>query len=60
MVLLDIAALSVAMSQSSLAQNVNISLTKTAMDTAKQKAEQLIDAIQAPHPVSGHHIDLKG
>ncbi|QHZ47240.1 MULTISPECIES: YjfB family protein [Bacillus] len=57
---MDIAALSMAMSQSALAQNVHISMTKTAMDTAEQSAEQLIDMVQAPHPVSGHHIDLKG
>ncbi|WP_420921372.1 YjfB family protein [Bacillus sonorensis] len=60
MVELDIAVLSMAMSQSALAQNVNISLTKTALDTAQQNAEQLIDMVKAPHPVSGHHIDMKG
>ncbi|WP_412677706.1 YjfB family protein [Bacillus swezeyi] len=60
MVTLDIAALSVALSQSALAQNVHMSLTKTALDTAEQSAGQLIDMMQAPHPVSGHNIDLKG
>ncbi|NPC93063.1 YjfB family protein [Bacillus sp. WMMC1349] len=56
---MDIAVLSMAMSQAALAQNVQVSLTKTALDVGKQSAEQLIDMVKAPHPVSGHHIDLK-
>ncbi|AAU41100.1 MAG: YjfB family protein [Bacillus sp. (in: Bacteria)] len=59
-VMLDIAVLSMAMSQAALYQNVQMSLTKTALDTAEQSAQQLVDMVQAPHPVSGHHIDLKG
>lgn len=39
-VMLDIAVLSMAMSQAALYQNVQMSLTKTALDTAEQSAQQ--------------------
>lgn len=45
--MLDIAVLSMAMSQAALYQNVQMSLTKTALDTAEQSAQQLVDMVQA-------------
>lgn len=56
---LDIAALSVNMSQSSLGQSVSLALTKMSMDSAQQNAVQMIDMLQAPHPTLGNSIDLK-
>nr|MDH3154167.1 YjfB family protein [Bacillus licheniformis] len=38
--MLDIAVLSMAMSQAALYQNVQMSLTKTALDTAEQSAQR--------------------
>lgn len=54
---MDIPALSVAMHQASLAQNVNIALTKKMLDTAQQNADQTLKLIQ--HPTLGQTIDLK-
>jgi len=39
---LDIAAISINMNQSALQQNVSIALTKKAMETAQQSANQMI------------------
>ncbi|WP_084552379.1 YjfB family protein [Bacillus cihuensis] len=57
---MDIAALSIGMSQASLSQNVGIALTKKVMDSSQQNAVQMVEMLQAPHPNLGHSIDLKG
>jgi hypothetical protein len=62
---MDIAALSTALANVSLRQDVNMALMTNVMDTAKQNNDQMIDMIkiaapQAPHPTLGHSIDLKG
>lgn len=57
---MDIAALSMGMSQSSLAQSVSIALTKKVMDTAQENSVQMLKMLQAPHPTLGNSIDLKG
>ncbi|UVB76747.1 YjfB family protein [Bacillus subtilis] len=54
---MDIPALSVAMHQASLAQNVTIALTKKMLDTAQQNADQILKMIQ--HPTLGQTIDVK-
>ena len=54
---MDIPALSVAMHQASLAQNVNIALTKKMLDTVQQNADQTLKMIQ--HPTLGQTIDVK-
>ncbi|MEC1406095.1 YjfB family protein [Bacillus halotolerans] len=54
---MDIPALSVAMNQANLAQNVDIALTKKMLDTAQQNADQTLKLIQ--HPTLGQKIDLK-
>lgn len=58
--LLDIAALSTSLQQSSLSQNISIAVTKMSLDNAQQNASQMMDMLQAPHPTLGHVIDLKG
>ncbi|MBP0723695.1 YjfB family protein [Bacillus sp. RG28] len=56
---MDIAAISINMNQSTLQQNVSIALTKKAMETAQQSANQMIQMLQAPHPTLGNTIDLQ-
>ncbi|MBS4172174.1 YjfB family protein [Bacillus sp. FJAT-49736] len=56
---MDIAALSIGLSQASLGQSVEIALTKKAMDTAQQNSVQMIKMLEAPHPNLGNTIDLK-
>lgn len=60
---MDIAALSVGLHQIQLQQSVGISLTRKAMDTAQIQSQEMINMIQqsavpAPHPTSGHKIDV--
>ncbi|WP_435367802.1 YjfB family protein [Priestia koreensis] len=61
---MDIAALSVNMHQTSLQQDVSIALMKKTMNIAQVNAQAmnqlLMQAAPAPHPTSGHHIDVKG
>lgn len=57
---MDIAALSMGMSNASLSQSVSIALTKKTMDMAQQNAGQMVQMLQAPHPTLGKSIDVKG
>jgi len=62
---MDIAALSIALNQSQIKQQVGLSVMKTVMSTAETNAAGLIQMLnesggQAPHPYLGAHIDLKG
>ena len=57
---LDIAALSIGLNQASLSQDVSIALAKKVMETSQQSNEQLLKALEAPHPNLGKSIDLKG
>ncbi|WP_082332558.1 YjfB family protein [Lysinibacillus contaminans] len=56
---MDIAALSIAMSQTNLMQNVSLAVTKQAMDLQQQNTEQLVEMLDAPHPTAGHTIDIQ-
>ncbi|MEG0259126.1 MAG: YjfB family protein [Lysinibacillus sp.] len=56
---MDIAALSMAMSQTSLMQNVSLAVTKQAMDLQEQQTAQLVEMLDAPHPTAGHSIDIQ-
>ncbi|MEK4875945.1 YjfB family protein [Bacillus sp. FSL W8-0102] len=61
---MDIAALSVGLHQIQLQQNIEIALTKKAMDTAQIQSQEMINMIQqssvpAPHPTAGHKIDVR-
>jgi len=63
---MDIAALSIAMNQSQLKQQVSLSVMKSAMSTAETNASGLIEMLnkstgqEAPHPYLGGQFDLKG
>lgn len=56
---MDIAELSVAMSQSSVQQSAGIALLKKAMDDGKQNAVQMTEMMQnvAVDPNLGQHLD---
>jgi len=56
---MDIAALSIGLSQASLGQSVEIALTKKAMDATQQNSAENIKMLEAPHPTLGNTIDLK-
>ncbi|UFU00768.1 YjfB family protein [Radiobacillus kanasensis] len=57
---MDVAALSVAMSQASLGQSVGIALAKKVMETSEQNNNQLLQMMSAPaHPSLGNSIDIK-
>lgn len=58
MLYLDIAALAMSMKQAQLMQNVSLAVTKQAMEAQEQNTEQLLEVIDAPHPTSGHTIDV--
>lgn len=55
---MDIAALSIAMHQSQLMQNVSLAVTKQAMEVQQQNVEQVVEILDAPHPTAGHTIDV--
>lgn len=55
---MDIAALAMSMKQAELMQNVSLAVTKQAMGVQEQNTEQLLEVIDAPHPTSGHTIDV--
>lgn len=57
--ILDIAALSIALSQSNTSQSAGIALTKKALDTAEGNSAQLLKMMEAPHPNLGGSIDVK-
>ena len=56
---MDIAALSIAMNQANLMQNVSLAVTKQAMDVQQQNTEQLVEMLNAPHPTTGRTIDIQ-
>lgn len=58
---MDIAELSVAMSQSSVQQSAGITLIKKAMDNGEQNAMQMTEMMQnnAVDPNLGQHIDVR-
>lgn len=55
---MDIAALAMSMNQAQLMQNVSLAVTKQAMDFQQQSTEQVIELLDAPHPTSGHQVDV--
>lgn len=57
---MDIAALSMVMSQSRVQQSAGISLMKMAMDTSKENATQITEMIKnsAVDPNLGSHLDV--
>jgi len=57
---MDIAALSIAMSQSRVQQSAGIAVMKMAMDTGKENATQMTEMIKnsAVDPNLGSHLDV--
>jgi hypothetical protein len=59
---MDIAALSIGMSQSQLQQSVSLAVTKKAMDNSETQSNgllQLMNTASAPHPTLGKSIDIQ-
>ena len=54
----SIAAMSMGMSAASLQQEVTISMTKKAMDSAELAAQELLEMLP-PQPGLGAHIDVR-
>ena len=55
---MDIAALAMSMKQAQFMQNVSLAVTKQAMEFQQQSSEQMMEILDAPHPTSGHSIDV--
>lgn len=57
---MDIAELSVAMSQTSVQQSAGVALTKMAMDSGKKNAVQMTEMMQSAivDPNLGQHLDV--
>ena len=55
---MDIAALSMNLSQQQLLQNVSLAVTKQAMEVQQQTTDQLVEMIDAQHPILGQSIDI--
>lgn len=56
---MDIAALSIAMSQSRVQQAAGISVMKKAMDAQEVEMNQLVESMEAAAPASEHIIDIR-
>lgn len=56
---MDIALLSMALSQAKLSQSVGIGVLKMAKDNATQQGQDLIKTMQTMHPNLGHQLDIK-
>ena len=55
---MDIAALSMSLSQQQLMQNVSLAVTKQAIEVQQQSTDQLVEMLNAQHPTLGHSIDI--
>ncbi len=55
---MDIAALAMSMKQAQVMQTVSLAVTKQAMEFQQQSTEQVLEILDAPHPTSGHTIDV--
>ncbi|MFF5994487.1 YjfB family protein [Lysinibacillus sp. KU-BSD001] len=58
---MDIAALSIAMNQSQLMQNVSLAVSDMAMEQQQVQTQQMVETMQsvdAPHPTLGKAIDI--
>ena len=56
---MDIAALSINMSQSSLSQQVSTALCKKILDSTKENGQNLINTILSTNPNLGSNIDTR-
>lgn len=56
---MDIAALSIAMSQSQMQQSVGVSMAKKVMEVQEIQCDQLVESIQSATPPTDHALDIK-
>lgn len=60
--ILDIAALSIVLSQHQVKTNASFAVMKQVKDVMQNKGDQLTEMIEksaVPHPTSGHRVDIK-
>ncbi|WLR50552.1 YjfB family protein [Bacillus tianshenii] len=59
---MNVAGASMAMSQMNANSQVDVALKKKTMNVAEQQGNAMVEMMQksAPHPTSGHNIDIKG
>ncbi|WP_394175233.1 YjfB family protein [Guptibacillus hwajinpoensis] len=58
---MDIAALSMVLNQAKVQQQVNVSLTKTAMNQAQDNSNQFVKMLeQSVQPHLGSNVNIKG
>lgn len=55
---MDIAAIAMSMKHNELMQNVSLTMTKKAMDFQQDNAKQIVEVINASHPILGKTIDI--
>lgn len=55
---MDIAALAMSMKHTELIQDVSLAMTKKMMEFQQENAEQIVEVIDASHPVLGKTIDI--
>ena len=55
---MDIAALAMSVKHNELLQNVSLTMTKKAMDFQQDNAKQIVEVINASHPILGKTIDI--
>ncbi|MCM3720662.1 YjfB family protein [Solibacillus isronensis] len=55
---MDIAALAMSMKHTGLMQDVSLAMTKKVMEFQQENAEQIVEVIDASHPVLGKLIDI--
>lgn len=55
---MDIAALAMSVKHNELMQNVSLTMTKKVMDFQQDNAKQIVEVINASHPILGKTIDI--
>ena len=55
---MDIAALSIALNQQQLMQNISVAITKQAIELQQQSTDQLVEMVDSQHPTLGQSIDI--
>ena len=55
---MDIAALSISLNEQKLMQDASLAVTKQTLDIVQQTSDQLVEMIDAPHPILGKSIDI--
>lgn len=56
---MDIASLSMALSQAKAMQQVSLSMQKKSMDVVETQMQGVVEMMQAATPASGHRMDIR-